>query len=111
MGREYQPLVLLDRTDIATHFNGLRGGLSVRGSPGQPQEPPAYGFSTRSLFMGPNMASSSFFSFSPTLFLSRAQTRSSTKALKSAVLMPMPWCASFMDFPVYLQGPPPASQI
>src|SRR5216684_871446 len=38
-------------------------------------------------------------------------TRSSTSALKSAVLTPMPACASFMDLPAYVQGPPPAWQI
>src|SRR5713101_2186590 len=70
-----------------------------------------YGFSTMSLFIGPSTPSSSFFSFSPTLNLSSAPTRSSTSALKSAVATPMPLCASFIVRPVYLHGPPDASQI
>src|SRR5713226_754058 len=64
-----------------------------------------------SLFIGPRTLNNSFFSFSPTLSLSSAFTRSSTSALKSAVLTPMPACASFMDLPAYVQGPPPAWQI
>src|SRR5712692_7277747 len=72
---------------------------------------PLQGFSTMSDFIGPSTPSSSPFSFSPTLNLSSAPDRSSTSALKSAVETPIPLWASFIERPVYLHGPPDASQI
>ena len=56
--------------------------------------------STMAPFIGPNMPSSSPFSFSGTLNLSRAATRSSTSALKSPSFTPMPSWAAFMSLPV-----------
>src|SRR5207245_11230782 len=66
---------------------------------------------TMSAFMGPSAASSSFFSRSPTLYLSRALTSASTVAFHSASVMFMPLCVSFMSRPRYEQGPPSAWQI
>src|SRR5512138_2736507 len=69
-----------------------------------------YGTSTMSFFIGPSTPRSSFFSLAGTLNVSNALTRSSTRALKAAVVTFMPACAVFMSFPSYLQGPPLAWQ-
>ena len=47
-------------------------------------------FSTMSVFIGPRAPSKSFFSFSPTLNLSSAPTRSPTNASNCGPVMPMP---------------------
>src|ERR1700737_3616855 len=72
--------------------------------------PLGYGFSTMSFFIGPSIASSSSCSFFPTLNLFKVATKSLTSALKSAIVTPIPACASFILLQVYLQGPPVASQ-
>src|ERR1044072_6051115 len=72
---------------------------------------PDYGldyFPTICGFSGPSIPRSSLFSASGTLNLFRAATRSSTSALKSASLIPIPLCAVAMSLPLYLQGPPVA---
>ena len=63
-----------------------------------------YRFSTIALCIGPSTPRSWSFSALPTLNLSRAPTRSSTSALKSAALMPMPWCAAFMSLACVFAG-------
>ena len=55
---------------------------------------------TMSGFMPPSAPSRSFFSWAPTLNLSRLFTRSSTSALNSASVIFMPLCASFIEAPV-----------
>jgi len=58
-----------------------------------------YGTSTMSDFMGPSTERSSFFSLAGTLNVSNALTRSSTRALKAAVVIFMPACVFFMSGP------------
>src|SRR5262245_59531756 len=58
----------------------------------------------------PSAPSSSFFSCSPTLNLSRVLTRSSTSALNSPPVTRMCSCDFFMLSPLYLHGPPVAMQ-
>src|SRR6185295_6685251 len=103
---------------------GERGAHGRRGEHGERDQDP-YGschgwppwirrrgyWPTISPFMPPSALSSSFFSWAPTLNLSRLLTRSSTRALNSASVIFMPLWEAFMVWPLYVQGPPVASQI
>jgi hypothetical protein len=60
----------------------------------------SYGTSTISFFIGPKTLSNSPFSCAGTLKVSRASTRSPTKASKAAPVIFMPLCVVFMSFPV-----------
>src|SRR5215467_4389052 len=84
--------------------SGSQHGESYRESQG------AY-WLTMSSCMPPSAVRSSVCSRAPTLFLSSALLRSFTSAANSASEIFIPACDSFMVFPVYLQGPPDASQI
>lgn len=82
---------------VRTHWSGP--ARDSRGTPAVFTTAIRQGTSTISLFIGPRTASNSPFSFAGTLKVSKALTKSSTSALKAAVVTFMPLCVVFISRP------------